>query len=656
MRLADRLVTILIWVSGSLAVLCVLSLALGGYLYRVSLTLPDFGVNPDAIKTARTSIVYAADGTAIAEWHGEQDRTIVALREVPKHLRDAVVAAEDRNFYEHNGVDAASIRRVLSNNTTVGEGQGNRTITQQLVKILFIGEDRSMTRRVKEALFAYQLETKNDKDSLLATYLNTVYFGRGAYGIESASRRYFGKSTASLNLAESATLAGVIRSPSRYGSSSAIEATSKRRDAVLTLMREQGLITAAEESAAKRTTLAFAPSVEAGRVAPFFVEYVKQDLIDSLGAEKVYAGGLRVYTSLDPRLQASAEQAVKQLPLPTDPEVALVSLRPSDGQVLAMIGGRDFKANQFNLAVQGRRQPGSAFKPFVLAAALGDGVSPDQVFESAPCTVPVADGVWTVQNYENRFTTGTMTLRSATANSVNGVYARLIMLIGPESVVRTAKKMGITTPLVANPAIALGGLKNGVSPLEMTSAYATIANDGVRVRPSGIIAVTDDRGRNILIRSAEATRAISSETAAQAAAVLHSVIEQGTGDSAKLPVWAAGKTGTTQSYRDAWFVGWAGNVATGVWVGNRAAQVPMVGVHGIAVTGGSFPARIWRDHMTQAIQIAADPGASGAGAPPVLLECRICEDSKLLATPRCPRAADKFLPPTLVPSQTCKVH
>jgi penicillin-binding protein 1A len=422
-------------------------------------------------------------------------------------------------------------------------------------------------------------------------------------------------------------------------------------------MREQGLVTAQLEREARAKPLAFVPSKEAGVVAPYFVEYVKQDLIDTLGADKVYAGGLRVYTSLDPGLQSSAEKAATQLSLPGDPEVALVSLRPSDGRVLAMIGGRDFKANQFNLAAQGHRQPGSAFKPFVLVTALQEGVKPDQVFETSPFSVPVKDGIWTVQNYENQYAAGTMTLQTATNFSVNGVYARLITQIGPEKVVRTAKKMGITTPLSANPAIALGGLKDGVSPLEMASAFGTIANTGKRVEPSGIIIVTDDSGRLVHTRAVESTQAISPETAATAAGMLHEVIQKGTGVGAKIPVWAAGKTGTTQSYRDAWFVGWAGDVSTAVWVGNREAQVPMTSVHGIAVTGGSFPASIWRAFMTDATK-ARRPSDDAVPevSPPALVECRICVESQLLANPRCPHVIVKDVLPTQVPRQTCKLH
>ena len=280
----------------------------------------------------------------------------------------------------------------------------------------------------------------------------------------------------------------------------------------------------------------------------------------------------------------------------------------------------------------------------------------DQVFEASPFSVPVTDGVWTVQNYENRFAAGSMTLDAATDYSVNGVYARLVMLVGPENVAKTAKKMGITTPLSANPAIALGGLKNGVSPLEMASAYGTMANKGVHVQPTGIVSVTDDRGEVVLARSKESTQAIPVDTANTAASMLHDVIERGTGDQAKLPVWAAGKTGTTQSYRDAWFVGWANNIVTAVWVGNRTAQVPMTSVHGIAVTGGSFPASIWREFMKEAINVQVAQAAPELAPIPGLVVCVVCEESGLLANPRCPHTVERFLPAKDVPAKTCTQH
>ena len=657
MPLANRMTSIL-KVLASVVVIIVLAFAAAGiYLFDLSKSLPNLAVGQDTVKTARTSVVYAADGSVLAEWHGEEDRTVVPFDEMPPHLRNAVVAIEDRRFYEHNGVDTQAIGRALSVNAAArGVEQGGSTITQQVVKVLFTDGKRTLSRKVREALLAYQLEARTDKGKVLELYLNTIYFGNGAYGVESAAKRYFSKSTSSLSLAESATLAGVIRSPSRFAPTEAPDKALQRRNLVLKEMLAQGYISPDEARQARAAPLGIVVRKEAGQVAPYFVEYVKQELIARLGADKVYRGGLRVHTSLEPGLQALAEKSADQLAEKNDPEVALVAVRHATGEVLAMVGGRDYAENQFNLAVQGRRQPGSAFKPFVLVTALQQGVRPEHVFSAAPYSVRVTDGIWKVQNYENKITQGSLTLRAATNWSVNAVYARLIMKVGPEKVVETARKMGITTPLEPNPAIALGGLRTGVSPLEMASAYGTLANGGLRVRPTGIVRVTDDTGRVIYSPEPKPERVISRPTAVQASLMLHDVVEQGTGTAAKITTWAAGKTGTTQSYRDAWFVGWSGDVSTAVWVGHRVGQVPMTKVHGIAVTGGSFPARIWRQFMlgaTKARSAAVTPAeTNGTGEMLVL----VCEDSMMLANKRCPNTIEIYLDPALVPENTCTLH
>jgi len=640
-----------------LVVLIVCILAAVGYLVHLTKTLPDLAVGADSIKTARTSVVYASDGSVLAEWHGEQDRTVVPYSDMPIHLRNAVVASEDRRFYEHSGVDMRGVMRALRINAASGDvEQGGSTITQQLVKILFTDGKRTLNRKIREALLATKLSAKADKDEVLGTYLNTVYFGDGAYGVESASQHYFGHSVSSLTLAEAATLAGTIRSPSRYSPTSQPQKALARRNTVIRQMLEEGYISEIQAAEASKSPLGLSPPKNSGQVAPFFVEYVKQELIARLGAEKVYSGGLRVYTSLDPNLQALAEKSAKQLSAKNDPEVALVAVRHSTGQVLAMVGGRDFRKNQFNLAVQGRRQPGSAFKPFVLVTALEQGVRPEQVFSAAPYSVRVTDGIWSVQNYENRITAGSMTLRAATNYSVNAVYARLIMKVGADKVVKTARKMGITTPLEANPAIALGGLRTGVSPLEMASAYGTLASGGLRVAPTGIVSVSDDRGRNLYGSAPKPKRVISRAVAVQAALMLHDVIEVGTGTPAKIASWSAGKTGTTQSYRDAWFVGWSGDISTAVWVGHRTGQVPMTKVHGAPVTGASFPARIWKQFMTGATKVrsaAVTPAPHNASGQVLV---RVCEDSMGLANARCPDTVEIYLEPAFVPRKTCTLH
>ena len=637
-----------------------LTAAAGIYLYTLTLSLPDLAVG-SATGPAESSIVYAADGSVLATWHGEQDRTVVALEDVPHSLRDAVVAVEDSRFWEHHGVDGRAIVKAAWASDDTGEiREGGSTITQQLVNLLFPEGERTLGRKVRETLLAYQLETKADKDKVLETYLNVVYFGAGSYGVESASQTYFGKHASDLDIAESATLAGVIAAPSRYGPLQDPEAAKERRDRVLVRMRDLGQITEEQRRNAAATRLVLAPPADSSARAPYFVEWVKQQLIDSLGAREVYEGGLRVHTTLDPVLQDAAEEAARRmLPDPADPEVALVCIEHATGEVVAMVGGRDFASDQFNLAVQGKRQPGSAFKPFVLVTALEQGVRPDDQFLATPYSVPVSDGVWTVQNYENAKTAPRLTLRAATNWSVNAVYARLIMKVGAQNVVKTARSMGITSELEANPAIALGGLSKGVSPLEMAAAYGTLASQGVRTPPFGVTKVSDRQGKTRFEAKSPSERVLSEQVAMKASLMLHDVVQSGTASEARIPEWSAGKTGTTQSYRDAWFVGYSGDLVTSVWVGYRDAQVDMTDVHGIRVTGGSFPAKIWKAFMTESqaqrrAPVTPPSGAATGGGETLIV--RICTDGMVLANSRCPQVVEVQLEHSLVPKQVCRTH
>ena len=657
-----RWVRVLRILAGTLAVLFAATMAIGLYLLDLSRSLPDLESAPGALKAARTSIVYASDGSVLAEWHGEQDRKVVSLDAIPESMRDAILAAEDPRFYEHDGVDTQAVLGALRGDTGSGEGS---TITLQLVRLLFAdGRSSGLTQKVRQALMAYQLEAKTSKDRVLESYLNMVYFGNGRYGVESAARGYFGKPAGGLTLAESALLAAVVRSPSRFAPTSDLSTARVRRDAVLERMRDLGMIGSEQEVAARKTPVTLKPpDTAAAAAAPYFVEHVKQQLIDKLGAPAVFTGGLRVHTTLDPRLQRQAEEAVAAiLPLPGDPEAAVVSIDPRDGRILALVGGRDFATAQYNLATQARRQPGSAFKPFVLVAALERGVSPDRGFDTSAYTVKVKDGYWRVENYENGFTTGRLTLRAATDWSVNAVFARLIMEIGPESVVDVARRMGITSPLEPNPAIALGGLSKGVSPLEMASAYGTLATGGLRVEPVAVLKVTDDHGKVLFAAKQEPKRVVKQEVAALASGMLHDVVERGTGMGARFGPWAAGKTGTTQSYRDAWFVGYTADLSTAVWIGYRKAQVEMLDVHGIRVTGGSFPASIWARYMTGATSagpavVQPAQGSVPGGVPDqATVSVRICRQSFLLANPRCKDVYQVELESSLVPRQTCTLH
>ena len=658
------LIRALTWASGALAVILVLLLAFAGYLAHLSTTLPDLRADLGTIGLAQTSIVYAADGSVLAEWYDAEDRTVVPNESIPVSLRDAAVAIEDQRFYEHQGVDMQAIARALSVNTSAGEiRQGGSTITQQTVKLLFTDGERTLQRKMEEALLALQLESRADKEDVLGVYLNMVYYGHGAYGVQSAARRFFGTDAADLTLSQSALLAGCIQSPTRYDPFVNPSAALDRRNLVLRLMRDQGLIGDQEAAAASAEPLGLVEAKAAGeRVAPYFVEYVRRELLETLGSERLYRGGLRIYTTLDPAAQKAAEAAARAvLPDPADPEVAIASVRWRDGAVVAVVGGRDFGAEQFDLATQGRRQTGSAFKPFVLAAALEEGHTLDSMWEATPFSTPVKDGVWHVENYENSITGGSYSLQTATTWSINTVYARLIMAVGPDKVVDVAHRMGITSEINDDPAIALGGLTTGVSPLEMASAFATIANNGVAIAPSGIEKVTDSAGETVYEPDRAGTEAISKQVASTLAGALNQVFTYGTGTSAYFGQWGAVKTGTAQSWRDAWLVGYSGELSTAVWVGYPKAQVAMDNVRGIRVTGGSFPAQVWKGFMqvaskgapSQPTTVAPAPGASGSEQ---WVTYTVCAESMKIAGPRCPETMDLAFPAGALSDEVCTLE
>lgn len=654
-------VRILLSASGVVLAFLVLVIAASLYLWVLSSRLPDLKADPDALKGAETSIVYAADGTVLAEWYDEQDRRVVSNDAIPSTLKDAAVAIEDKRFYEHSGVDPQSIMRALAVNTEAGAvRQGGSTITQQTVKLLFTDGRRSITRKMEEALLALQLESRADKQDVLGVYLNTVYFGRGAYGVESAAQRFFGISADRLTLAQSALLAGCIQSPSRYDPFANPADALERRNVVLREMRDQGRIVPAEYSKASAEPLGLKEIIPKETFAPYFVEYVRRDLIKRLGSERLYHGGLRIYTTLEPAAQVAAEAAAAAvLPSPDDPEVAVASLRWSDGSIVAIVGGRDFQKEKFDLATQGKRQTGSAFKPFVLAAALEEGYTLDTKFEATPFSTPVRDGIWRVENYENKRAAPRVSLRTAMVYSVNTVFARLIMRVGPKKVVDVARRMGIKTPIAPEPAIALGGLDRGVSPLEMASAFGTIANGGRHIPPTAIDRVTDASGEIVYQPERVSTRAISEQHAKTLATVLNEVYAKGTGVGARFGKWGAVKTGTAQSWRDAWLVGYAGDLSTAVWIGYPEAQIEMTNVRGIAVTGGSYPAQVWKRFMVRATLPSPPPVMAAATTTGTLdpgegySVYRLCSDSIKLARSSCPEVMELVFKTGGGPQGTC---
>lgn len=586
------------------------SAAGAAYISRVMKDLPDVNDMSSLNKPERTKI-FAADGSLLTTLYIE-NRESIALKEIPELTQQTFVAAEDERFFEHRGVDPVAIMRAVLVDIQRGEVvEGGSTITQQLVKNSFLTPEFSVERKIREAFIAYELEKKLSKERIFELYMNTIYFGHGAHGIGSAAETYFDKDVQDLSLSESALLAGLVRLPERYSPFIDKEKAFARRDRILDKMASNGLISASEALAAKVAPLEFNPSPTPNvLVAPYFVEYIKQEILGNpeYGATKeerynfLFKGGLRIHTSLDPKMQQSAEKAAETiLDKPADPSVALVAIDPQTGYVKAMVGGRDYEASKFNLAVQGRRQAGSAFKTFVLVAALEQEISPLSVYNSKPLEIELEGSEpWKVDNYTEGKSYGPITIWEATVRSVNAAYARLVMDVEADKVAAVAKRMGITSPLMPVPSIALGS--QAVSPLDMASAYATLANEGRHTPPSGIVKIADAKGKILKANVPESSPAIEKDIALDVTRILEDVPRWGTGRRASIRRPMAGKTGTAQEFRDAWFVGYTPQLATAVWVGYPQGEISMWSVHGIRVVGGSYPAMIWKNFMTEALE------------------------------------------------------
>ena len=579
--------------------------------------------------------IYSDNGrTVLAVLRGSQARILVDWDEISPWMKHAIVDIEDRRFYEHRGIDVHGIMRAawadVRHKSVV---EGGSTITQQFVKNSLVHDDRTISRKLREAALAWQLESGPhhwSKTKILTAYLNTIYFGNGAYGVQTAAQAYFGHGAATLTLPEAALLAGIPSDPSRYDPVANPEAARERRTTVLQTMLEQGHIT---EKDFERADAAPMPDPEEVRVpsgqnlkAPYFTNYVKQLLVDAYGSSTVFGGGLKVKTSINMRLQQAARDAIsKWLDWPDAPAAALVAMDPRDGRVLAMIGGNNYRKSQFNLAVQGERQPGSAFKPFVLATALEEGVSPGTTFESKPLTIYRDGQLWPVHNYEDAYL-GRIDLQQATIHSDNSVYAQLTDVLGPANVVATARRQGITSPMHPWLSTGLGG--QAVNPLELARAYSAFANGGFRLDGSfargkldgnharAILVVGDKHATDlecgashVRCNRVEKRRVLRHDTAAAVSAILSRVVSQGTGRLAALSDRpAAGKTGTTTNYGDAWFVGYTPQLVTAVWVGYPDRLVPMTTqFHGDAVAGGTYPAMIWKTFTQKALRAPAVP-------------------------------------------------
>lgn len=561
------------------------------------------------VQQAQTSRVLAVDGSVVAELHGEEDREDVALEQVAPVLRDAVVAIEDRRFWDHAGIDVPAIGRALAANVEAGEvEQGGSTITQQYVKRTITGAAVTAERKLEEAALALQLERELTKQEILERYLNTVYFGAGAYGVAAAARTYFDVEPAALTLDQAALLAGLIRSPSALDPFVHPDAATARRRLVLDAMVREGVVDADEAAAAASAPLELRDRRTAVTdVDGWFLDEVQRriaadDAFAVLGptpddrVDALLTDGLRIETTLDPAVQRAAVDAVEaQLPEADDPSAAVVVLDPTTGAVRALVGGRqrDHVPGGFSLATMGRRQPGSSFKPIVLAAALERGVSLDRVFPGGRCIAFDAVPGWQdgVCNYGDA-DHGELTLREATVRSVNTVYARLGVELGPRALQAQASTMGITSPLPPVHSLALGA--GEVTPLEMASAYSSLATLGTWHEPHLVTRITDAAGTVLWAHDGQPLRVLDEGVAHFVTRTLEEVVERGTGRRADIDRPQAGKTGTSQDSADAWFVGYTPDLVASVWVGFPEGRTPMVPPRTRElVEGGRWPAQIW---------------------------------------------------------------
>ncbi len=553
--------------------------------------------------------IYSKDRVLLAELFIEK-RDPVPLEVIPSYLKAALIATEDRNFYKHSGVDLKGILRAIIRDIQAGEFvEGASTITQQLAKTLFLTPRKTLPRKIKEAILSFQLERRYTKDEVLELYLNQIYFGSGAYGVESAARIFFGKSAANLSLSECALIAGLPKAPSRYSPLVNKDLAKRRRNFVLKQMQDTGIITTTAYNKAITEPLNLAGPNKEPVNAPYFVKYVTKFLEKKLGSARLYKGGLTVFTTLSFKLQEAAETAVanglaaletrmkqNKIKVP-DPQCALVSLDVRYGGILAMIGGKDFNKSSFNRATTAKRQPGSAFKPIVYALAIERGFPQNKLILDAPVAFKGAlQGVdWKPENFSKDYL-GEITLRKALALSRNIPAIRLMEMLGPSSVARFGYTLGIESALSPNLSLALG--TSEVSLLDLTSAYAVFPNKGKMIKPFGVMEVIDHSGRIIWQVKPQKNIAMAAAAAAIMTNMLEAVMQEGTGKGGqvlKRPV--AGKTGTTDEYKDALFIGFSPSIATGVWVGCDTSFSL-----GKKETGARAALPIWIEFMGKALE------------------------------------------------------
>lgn len=576
-----------------------------GALYAFSRNLPSLettSANPTAVNTT----IYDRHGKRIATLYGAENRTLVTSKQIPEVVKQATIAIEDRRFYEHHGVDMQSIARAVVKNFRAGSVvQGGSTITAQYVKNAYIGPERTYSRKIREAVLSWQLEDKWSKDKILTSYLNTIFYGANAYGIEAAAQTYFHKRATKLTLPEAALLAGLPKAPSQFNPIIEPKKARARRDLVLQAMADQGYITQSQARVAKKKPVRVYkhPPASTDPLADYFIDYVKGVLTKRYGSRQVFEGGLKVYTSLDLDWQRKAIGIVKSstgsLNFGFKPSAALVAIDPSTGYIRTMVGGLDYKKQKFNLAWQAKRQPGSSMKPFVLAAGVLAGMNPYTTYYSSKSPIIIPMGANAAPWVVNGDGPGGMeNVAAATTISDNVVYAQLSLDVGPSNTAATARKMGITSPLSAVPSITLG--TSSVTPLEMANAYATLASNGIHHKPQAIVKVVLPNGNVDWKPSTKGNRVMPAGAASAINKVLQTVTSPpGTAAStgAYFPYPRAGKTGTTENGWDVWFCGYTPKLAAAVWMGDIEKNSPMGSAY-----GGTYCAPIWAKFFAAALQ------------------------------------------------------
>jgi penicillin-binding protein 1A len=623
------------------------------------------------------TLVYDRNEKLVHEFFKE-NRSVVPLREIPRPLIQAILAIEDRRFYSHWGIDPIRLARALITDIVARRPeQGGSTITQQLARNLFLTHEKTMTRKLKEIVLAIRIEQTYTKDEILEMYFNQIYFGEGAYGVDAAAKVFFGKRVQELGLPECALLAGLPRNPRDYSPRRDPDRALRRRNLVLSQMLAAKFINRAAYEQASEAPLGVTKTRYNSREAPYFMEMVRQYLDERYGNNQLYEGGLKIHTTIDIDIQHAAEESLERRltaleqrnqykktraalakaggPPARDKnqtdylQGAIVSMDPTSGQILALIGGRDFNDSNFNRAVQAARQPGSAFKPFIFTAAIDNGFSPSDIILDTPISFRAGNGEdWSPQNYDKKFR-GPVTLRNALAHSVNVPAAKLLQKLGTSVVTSYARRMGIKSKLSPDLSLALG--TSEVNLLELTSSYGVYANQGVRVPPVYILRVEDKNGKTLEESHATAEEVLSPETALTMTSMMESVIENGTAASARalgFTAPAAGKTGTTDDYSDAWFVGYVPGVVTGVWVGfDRKQKI------GPGMTGAAAALPIWVDVMLAATKnrpVQDFPVPSG------VVSRLVCTETGLLANPACPSTEIELFREGSEPTGYCNVH